>query len=47
MDFKTVIKEQREELEKIEDEEGLVNREAANKAKEFLKYPNIPAVVGV
>src|SRR3989344_1114853 len=47
MDFKTIIKEQKEELEKIEKEETIIKRENLDKAKRFLKYPNIAAVIGV
>ncbi len=47
MDFKTIIKEQREELEDIEIKERIVERESLKNAKRFLKYPNILAVVGV
>ncbi len=47
MDFKSIIKEQREELEKIEKEEKIIERTGLNKSKESLKYPNILAILGV
>lgn len=47
MDFKIIIKEQREELERIEKEERIVKRENTTIANAFLKYPNILAVTGV
>lgn len=47
MDFKTVIREQREELETIEREERLVRREPLDAAKNLLQHPNILAVLGV
>lgn len=47
MDFKAVVKEQRGELERIGIEERIVERELLEKAKKFLKHPNILAVIGV
>ena len=47
MDLKSIIKEQREELEKIEKEEKIIERTGLNKSKESLKYPNILAILGV
>lgn len=47
MDFSQIIKEQREELEEIEQRERIIGREGLEKTKEFLKYPNILAVMGV
>ena len=47
MDFKSIIKEQREELEKIEKEEKIIERTGLNKSKESLKYPNILAILGI
>ncbi len=47
MDFKSIIKEQREELEKIEKEEKIVERTNLEKSKESLKYPNILAILGI
>jgi len=47
MDFKNIIKEQREELEKIEKEEKIIERAGLNKCKESLKYPNILAILGI
>ncbi|MBI4453864.1 ATP-binding protein [Candidatus Woesearchaeota archaeon] len=46
MDFKKIIQEQREELEKIEKEENLVQREGYEIARKALSYPNILAVLG-
>lgn len=47
MDFKSIIKEQREELEKIEKEEQIIKREYLDEAGKALKYPNILAVMGI
>lgn len=47
MDFSQIIKEQREELEEIEQRERIIGREGLEKTKGFLKYPNILAVMGV
>jgi len=47
MDFKSIIKEQREELEKIEKEEKIIERTYLEESKKLLKYPNILAVLGV
>src|SRR3990167_3096652 len=47
MDFKSIIKEQREELEKIEKEEKIIERAGLNKSRELLKYPNILAILGI
>ncbi len=47
VDFKSIIKEQREELEKIEQEEDIIKREKLEEAKKALKYPNILAVLGI
>lgn len=47
MDFKAIIKEQREELENIERREKIVQRERLDVAERFLKHPNILAVVGI
>ncbi len=47
MDFKLIIKEQREELKSIEKRENLIERECLGRAKKFLKYPNVLAIVGV
>jgi len=37
MDFSQIIKEQREELEEIEQRERIIGREGLEKTKEFLK----------
>ncbi|MGB9680691.1 MAG: ATP-binding protein [Minisyncoccia bacterium] len=47
MDFKTIVKEQREELESIEKREKIIERELLIKAKNFLLYPNTLVVTGV
>ncbi|MCG2726481.1 MAG: ATP-binding protein [Elusimicrobia bacterium] len=47
MNFKSIIKEQREELENIESSEKIIQRESFNKAKSFLKYPNILVITGI
>lgn len=47
LDFKSIIKEQREELERIEREETIIVREKLPEAKRVLNYPNILAVLGI
>ncbi|MFH0837471.1 MAG: ATP-binding protein [Candidatus Aenigmatarchaeota archaeon] len=47
MDFKTIIREQREELEKIEKEENIIEREGMLYSKKLLKHPNIIAILGI
>ncbi|MBI4655385.1 MAG: ATP-binding protein [Elusimicrobia bacterium] len=47
MDFKTIIKEQIEDIKNIEKTENIIKREAINKAESFLRYPNALAVTGV
>ena len=47
MDFKGIIKEQREELEKIEKIEKIIERANIEESKRSLKYPNILAILGV
>ncbi len=47
MDIKSIIKEQRQELERIEREEKIISRGKAEEAESFLKYPNILIVTGV
>lgn len=47
MDFNPIIKEQREELEEIEEKERIIRREGLERTKKFLQYPNILAVMGV
>jgi len=44
---KSIIKEQREELEKIEKDERIIPREGLDEARKLLKYPNILAVLGI
>lgn len=47
MDFKSIIKEQREELEKIEKDEKIIERTNLEESKKALKYPNILAILGI
>ena len=47
MDFKSIIKEQREELEKIEREEKIIDRDGLEEAKRYLTHPNILAILGI
>ena len=47
MDFKGIIKEQIEELERIEKDEKIIERAGLNKSRELLKYPNILAILGI
>jgi len=47
MEIKSIIKEQREELESIEREERIIKRELLPNAEKFLKYPNALAILGV
>jgi len=47
MDFKSIIKEQREELEKIEKEENIIERTSLKESKKALAYPNIFAILGI
>lgn len=47
MEFKSIIKEQREELEKIEKEERIIERTGLNEIKKLLKYPNVFVILGI
>ncbi len=47
MDLRTIIKEQKEELNSIERRERIVGRELLEDARNYLKHPNILAVVGI
>ena len=47
MDIKSIIKEQREELERIESTENIIPREGLEEAKKALGYPNFLAVLGI
>ncbi len=47
MDFITIVKEQREELERIEREENIVPRSGLAEAEKAVKFPNILAVLGI
>ena len=47
MDLKSIIKEQRQELERIEQDERIIERERLKEAKSYLKYPNIVVITGI
>lgn len=47
MDFDTIVKEQREELERIGTTENIVLRENISVAENALKFPNVLAVLGI
>ncbi len=47
MDFKVIVKEQREELEEIDRRERFISREHEKDARKTLKHPNILAILGV
>ena len=47
MDFKSIIKEQREELERIEQDEKIIERENLEQARRFLQHPNVLAILGI
>jgi len=47
MDFQSIIKEQRQELEKIEREERIIDRERLKEAKSYLNHPNIVVITGI
>ena len=47
MRFQEIIKEQREELEKIESSENIIQRDRIEEARDHLKTPNILAVLGI
>ncbi|MBI5872504.1 ATP-binding protein [archaeon] len=47
MDLKSIIKEQRQELEKIGKKERIIERERLNEARAYLKYPNIVVITGI
>ncbi|MEW5896821.1 MAG: ATP-binding protein [Nanoarchaeota archaeon] len=47
MDLLSIIKEQRLELERIEREERIINRERLEEAKSYLRYPNIVVITGI
>lgn len=47
MDFDTIVKEQREELERIEAAENIIPRENSAVAERALRFPNILAVLGI
>lgn len=47
MDLKTIIKEQEEELKKIEKKENIILREEFQKSQKYLKFPNVLAIIGI
>jgi len=47
MNFKEIIIDQRKELEDIEKQERLIDREALVHAREYIKYPNLLVVMGI
>ncbi len=47
MEFKEIIKEQREELKDIEKREKIIQRESLHQAEKFLVQPNVLALLGV
>src|SRR3989344_8090734 len=47
MDIKEIILEQKKEIEEIEKREKIIFRESLDKAKKFLKYPNILVITGI
>ncbi|UCE74939.1 MAG: ATP-binding protein [Methanomassiliicoccales archaeon] len=47
MDFKALIKEQREELEEIDKRERFISREQEKDAVKYLEHPNVLAILGV
>ncbi|MBI5347457.1 MAG: ATP-binding protein [Candidatus Aenigmarchaeota archaeon] len=47
MDFDTIVKEQREELERIEATENIIPRENTTVAENALKFPNVLAILGI
>ena len=47
MDLPSIIKEQRQELERIEKEERIIEREGLKEARSYLNYPNIVVITGM
>src|SRR3990167_2677023 len=47
MDLKSIIKEQRMELERIEKEEKIIERERLKEAEFYLPHPNILVITGI
>ncbi len=47
MDLQSIIKEQRQELEKIERDERIIDRERLKEAKSYLSHPNIVVITGI
>ena len=46
-DIKSIIREQRQDLERIEKADKIIKRFGLEKARSFLKYPNILAITGI
>ena len=47
MDIRSIIKEQRQELEDINKQERLITREGLDKAKKYLSHPNVLVITGI
>src|SRR3989338_1655673 len=47
MDIKSIIKEQRQELERIEKREKIIDRDRLEEAKTYLSRPNILVITGI
>src|SRR3989338_2695849 len=47
MDLQSIIKEQRQELEKIEKDERIIERQRLKEAKSYLSHPNIVIITGI
>jgi predicted AAA+ superfamily ATPase len=47
MDYIATIREQREDIEEVERRERIIEREFLGRARLYLKYPNILAIIGV
>jgi hypothetical protein len=47
IDFKSIVKEQREELDRIITQENIIEREALLYAQKYLSYPNVLVITGI
>jgi predicted AAA+ superfamily ATPase len=47
VDFKSIVKEQREELDRIMTRENIIDREALIGAQKYLSYPNVLVITGI
>ncbi len=47
MDFKVIVKEQREELQDIESTERIITRDSLKDGSKYLEHPNILAILGI